>query len=111
VNVRQTDFPPEIAATATSIALEGGGCLDVDMLTNALISRLFSICCLGFEEIADRWRKYMWGVGRLVEVVSESGNISGTIAGLDSDGALLIDSNGELRRVIAADAINVMRNE
>ena len=109
VNARQTDFPPEIAATATSIALEGGTCLDVDTLTNALISRLFSICSLGFEEIATRWRKYMWGVGRMVEVVSENAVISGVIAGLDSDGALLIDSNGELRRIISADAINVIR--
>lgn len=109
VNARQTDFPPELMEIATSIALEGGVCSDVEMLTGALIRRLFSVYALGFEEILGRWRKYMWGVGRLVEVVTADGSVSGHISGIDTDGALLIDEDGNLRRIIAVDAIRMLK--
>jgi BirA family biotin operon repressor/biotin-[acetyl-CoA-carboxylase] ligase len=107
VNVKQTAFPPELSS-ATSIALENGRCTDVETLTRALISRLFSISALDFEEIAARWRKYMWGIGRLVEVASEGDTITGSIAGIDTDGALLIDQDGKTRRVVASTGITQM---
>ncbi len=109
VNVRQTEFPPEIAETATSIAMEGGACADVERLTEALVSRLFAVYALDFKEILERWRKYMWGAGRLVEVVSENGSINGTIADIDYDGALLLSTDEGLRRAIAADAIRILK--
>ncbi len=109
VNVRQMEFAPEIADTATSIALEGGTCTDTAKLTEALAERLFAVYALEFKEILARWRKYMWGAGRLVEVVSEGGSVSGTIAGIDDDGALLIQTDDGQRRIIAADAIRMFR--
>ena len=107
VNVKQTEFPPELADTATSVAREGGCSADVETLADAILDRLFEVYALGFEEILNRWRKYMWGLRRSADVVLENGTISGTIAGIDTDGALLIDQNGKTRRIIAADAINV----
>jgi BirA family biotin operon repressor/biotin-[acetyl-CoA-carboxylase] ligase len=125
VNVRQTEFPSTLSSTPpcgggesaepggppgpTSIALEEGTCTDVRRLTEALASSLFSTYELDFKEILARWRKYMWGVGRLVEVVSVTGSVSGTIADIDYDGALLISEEGNLRRVIAADVIRILK--
>ena len=121
VNVRQTEFPPELFSTPpqpsplrggsgpTSVALEGGACTDVEQLTQALITRLFSVYGLEFKEILVRWRKYMWGAGQLVEVVSEAGSVSGTISGVDDDGALLIDNDGSTRRIVAADVIRILK--
>ena len=105
VNVNQSEFPPELAATATSVAIEAGSGLDVDALTQALIDSLFAAYQLPFEEILTRWRKYMWGLGCSVDVVTEGVTVSGTIAGIDSDGALLLDQAGGVRRIVAADAV------
>ncbi len=107
VNVMQGSFPPDLAKMATSVALEQGKCTDVETLAAVILERLFAACILGFEEIRERWQKYIWGVGRLVEVVTEAATFPGTITGIDTDGALLIDRGGIIRRVIAADTINV----
>jgi len=106
VNVNQSEFPHELASTATSLAIEAGSGLDVDALTQALIDSLFAAYKLPFEEILTRWRKYMWGLGCPVEVVTEGVTVSGTIVGIDSDGGLLLDCDGKQQRVIAADAVS-----
>lgn len=108
VNVQQTEFPEEIADTATSIAREGGSCTDVESATQSLLTQLFAVYELPFEEILTQWRKYMWGVGRSVEVITEAGTVSGAIVGVDSDGALLVHSNGALTKIVAADAIRTL---
>lgn len=105
VNVRQAHLPEELSEIATSVAIEGGACLDVDTITQALVENLFAVCDLPFEEILGRWRKYMWGLGRSVDVDTEGATVSGVIAGIDFDGALLIDHDGGTRRLVAADAI------
>ena len=106
INVNQTAFPPELSTIATSIALENGMCLDTSAISRALAEAIRTnyqaYLANGFEEILDRWRKYMWGLGRLVEVASEEDAITGIIAGIGSDGALLVDQDGELRRIIAS---------
>jgi len=135
VNVLQTDFPEEIANRATSVAIEqictplalsnevypsadrpglpsanGAGCsqpIGVDALAESIVRHLFAAYELSFEEILVRWRKYIWGLGRPVDVTTEGGTITGMITGIDSDGALLIDEDGGIRRVLSADAINV----
>lgn len=107
LNVRQTDFSLGLNAQATSIALCGGTCLDVDEVTESILSHLFCIYELPFEEILMRWRKYMWGINCRVEVVTEAGNIVGTISGVADDGALLLD--GGRHRIISAEAIHVLR--
>jgi BirA family biotin operon repressor/biotin-[acetyl-CoA-carboxylase] ligase len=106
VNVNQSGFPPELADTAASLAIETGAELDVDALMQSVLKYLFAAYQLPFEEILARWRKYMWGLGCSVEVITEGEAISGAIAGVDEDGALLVKQDGGItRRVMAADAI------
>ena len=109
VNVKQTEFTPELEETATSVMREGGSWAEVSRIAEGIVDRLFATHQLSFEEILTRWRKYMWGLGRSVEVTAECETVSGTIAGVDSDGALLIDQDGGVRRIVAADAISVLR--
>lgn len=106
VNVNQSEFPPELMDKASSLAVETGAKLDVDTLMQSVLKYLFAAYELPFEEILTRWRKYMWGLGRSVEVAAECGTVSGTIAGIDSDGALLIDQDGGARRIVAADSVS-----
>ncbi len=107
INVKQTDFPLGLNAQATSVALCGGNCLDVDAVVDMLLRHLFSVYSQPFEEILGRWRKYMWGVGRRVKIVTEGETVSGKISGVDSYCALLLD-DGQ-RRIVSAETINVLR--
>ncbi len=107
LNVLQSSFPPELSDTATSVLIEHGACAEIETLTTAILEHLFSTYTLGFEEIRTRWQKYMWGLGSHVAVETENTVLSGTIIGIDYDGALLIDHCGITRRVIAADAIHL----
>jgi len=111
LNVRQTSFPDEIADIATSIALQGGSCTDVDELIEALTESLFSIIETSFEEILARWRKYMWGIGKRAAVHTEGNIITGVIGGVDSIGALLLDlPNGARQSIVSADVLKLVTN-
>lgn len=105
LNVMQTELPPELSTKATSVAIEGGMCIDIEQIRDDLLGTLFAVYELPFEEILSRWRKYMWGVGCSVDVETAGGTLSGAIAGIDIDGALLITKQGRSCRVVAADAI------
>lgn len=54
----------------------------------------------GFESMIGEWRDHDWLLGRQVSVDTEEGTISGTAAGVDGDGALLVDVGGDTRRII-----------
>lgn len=110
VNVNQKEFPPDIAFTATSVALEKGTVDSVDELASALSEGLFAnyetFLVEGFEEILGRWRNYMWGLGRQADVAAEGRSLRGTVAGVDSTGALVLrDSLGSDHAIRAADAV------
>lgn len=107
INVKQTDFPLGLNAQATSVALCGGNCLEVDEIIDMLLRHLFSVYGMPFEEILERWRKYMWGIGRQVKIVTEGDTISGRMSGVADDGALLLDDGQH--RIVSADTINVLR--
>lgn len=111
LNINQPKFPIELADIATSIFIETGTGVEVDAAAQALLNHLFATYQLPFKEILTRWQKYMWGCGRSVEITTEEGNISGFISGIDSDGALLIDSSGAQLRIIAADAIHLITED
>lgn len=110
ININQTSFPAELEEKATSVTLENGTCSDVKLLANSAAESIFSLyerySVSGFKEILEQWRKYMWGIGRLVEVSTEGNMVSGTISGIDSEGALIItDSSGIERRIRAVESI------
>lgn len=112
LNVSQTALPAELADTATSVAIEARTAIAVDEVLSALVDTLLrnytTYLALGFEEILPRWRKYMWGIGCRADVVMNDTTIAGTIAGVDSTGALvLVDADGAEQVVCAADAVNL----
>ncbi len=54
----------------------------------------------GFESMIAEWRDRDWLLGKRISVDTEDGEISGIAAGVDGDGALLIDVGDGTRRVI-----------
>ena len=58
----------------------------------------------GFDAFVDDWRQRDWLRGRRVVIDSPGGEVAGTAAGLDSNGALLLDGPGG-RTVVASGSI------
>ena len=106
VNVHQgaDDFPPELRASATSLAMAGS---PVDRL--ALLARLTDeldrLEAAGGREVAMvEWRQRSTLIGRQVEVrISGRDAFGGVVTAIDDDGALLVRTSGGVERIFAGD--------
>ncbi|MGI9234614.1 MAG: biotin--[acetyl-CoA-carboxylase] ligase [Woeseiaceae bacterium] len=61
-------------------------------LINGLQRVLRNYTTGGFEEVSDRWRQYDWLHGRAVAIETPQQTIRGLGVGVDSDGALLVET-------------------
>ena len=107
MNVNQLTFGGDIAAKATSLALEAGHEFDRVLLFQETLSALerhyrrFSH--KGFGEIVPVWVNRSHMVGSRV-VVSQNGTVlTGTVKGLTNHGELLLDHDGEEKAFLAGD--------
>lgn len=110
VNAPLTAFPPELQDKASSLFLVGGRVIDRAAFTAALLTHLEKLYILwiekGFPALRPAWEHYASGlIGKQITVAALEGTIGGTVLGLDSDGALLLqsDDGGTPRRVLAGD--------
>ena len=103
INLGQREFPPDLAAGATSIALETGHAPDRETMLEALLEAFDAWRARlegdGFGPVRERWRALSDTLGRRVTVDA----VSGVATDLDTDGALLIDVGDGTARVIAGE--------
>lgn len=108
LNSERAHFSPELADRATSVLLESGHKVDRTAFTARLLIR-FEECydawlAGGFAAVAPRWRSKSVLEGRALVVTSPGEEFRGTCAGIDDDGALLVDTGEPSpRRVLAGD--------
>ena len=57
----------------------------------------------GIPAIPDDWRSHAVGLGEPVTVHTPTGSFDGLAVDIADDGALLVESDGEVRRVLAGD--------
>jgi BirA family transcriptional regulator, biotin operon repressor / biotin---[acetyl-CoA-carboxylase] ligase len=110
INVRRVEYPPEIAARASSLEAELGRPVDRGALLAETLSNLGKARnALRNDAVAgwfDRWRALSPSVnGALVEWRAPDGIRRGKTAGLDQDGALLVEAARGLERVMAGEVI------
>ena len=107
VNVNAEAFPPELAATATSLRLAAGRPVDRAVLTAALLAaverRYDRFVAEGFAPVRREWEQRSWLGGKEVRVASPEGELHGRVLGLDDDGALRLETPVGLRRVVAGE--------
>jgi BirA family biotin operon repressor/biotin-[acetyl-CoA-carboxylase] ligase len=109
LNVDPADFPEEFRAHATSVGAQAGRPIDrvafAARLYSSLERRLDEHAAGGFARLRPRYEAHFRMPGREVRIVELDGSeTTGTAAGIDDDGALLVDrANGERTRVIAGD--------
>ncbi|MFA5263656.1 MAG: biotin--[acetyl-CoA-carboxylase] ligase [Opitutaceae bacterium] len=103
VNAAGDSLPSEVAKRATSIAEQSSGPLDLNRFTAALIGKVL-LAYDSFvdgtykDSIADLWHKFDLLRGKNIAVLQGACRFSGTAAGIDDNGALLIrDENGRLQ--------------
>jgi len=110
VNIRPVTYPPDVAQRATSIEAELGRTIDRGLLLAKALENL-AACreALRRGEVGgmlERWRRMSpSAVGARVEWRTPGGAARGRTAGLDEDGALLVDRDGRVERVVAGEVI------
>jgi BirA family biotin operon repressor/biotin-[acetyl-CoA-carboxylase] ligase len=114
INLKSSNFPPEIAEIATSIETETKISPDMERLLQILTANLSQYYDLlsgesGAEKIRTEWaRRSSYAFGKSVKVTMTNEIISGTTRGIESDGALRIETeNGEILAIHAGDVENL----
>ena len=106
LNIRAGAYPPELAHQATSIEEHGAvpdrGAIVAKYLA-ALEDALTAVEQHGFAGIAEDFRRECITLGSPVQVIGTESVFTGTAEDIDEAGALLVRTEGELRRVLAGD--------
>ena len=110
INVNNQEFPPEIAQTATSIALELGCPTKVEHVETAVLAALDAryrqYLVEGFAPILEAWKGLDCTVGKHVVVNAAERVIEGTAVEIGMDGDLVVrHEDGTRIRVTAGEVI------
>lgn len=107
VNIEAAEFPSEIAATATSLAVAAGRSVSRIELLTTILSELERAYTLvkesGFAPVLAEWKNQSVTLGQEVDVHGIDRNFTGTAVDIDAEGALLIKTPAGMERVLAGD--------
>ena len=107
VNIAADEIPPELKEIATSILVEKGAPVSrLDLLIRVLecLEELYlAVKESGFEAVLAAWRRESITLGRMVNVIAPDKSFQGKAINIDSDGALLVETEQGVERVLAGD--------
>lgn len=108
INVGPMAYPPELRERATSLESELGRPVDRAFLlaeSLASLARRYDDLLAGrFDAILDAWRaRAPASIGARVAWTSASGPLTGTTAGIDDQGALLVRTADRVERIVAGE--------
>jgi BirA family biotin operon repressor/biotin-[acetyl-CoA-carboxylase] ligase len=100
---------PSNAAYKTTTIVANGGIASVDGARDILLDRLGRHLLTwrtdGFEPIRTQWLGRSYPVGAAIRATSAGQPVAGHFAGLDVDGALLLDTPDGRLRIVAGDVV------
>lgn len=103
INLNQAEFPEEIRAIATSLAIERGGHYDPQLMAHRIVERLASLPEPNeWSDLAPIWDLFDYTPGKRYRLPSGEDAIA---LGIGSEGQLMCSVDGESRSVLAAEAI------
>lgn len=106
VGVNVAHFPEATETPATSLWAEGCTWLAVHQILEAYCAALLTwkerLLGEGFAPVRERWLGLAKGLGQSIEVRLDKETLAGKFAGLDADGALILDEADGGRRLIGA---------
>lgn len=115
VNINETAFPPELAGIASSLSALKGESISRPAVAAAILDRLlvnYRLLEQGrFDLIRESWLKRAIGIGETVTIDNNGNKESGIACDLDEEGYLLLEQNGERKRVLAGDMVIRMERD
>lgn len=100
---------PTNAAYKTTTIVANGGIASVDGARDILLASLGRHLGVwrtdGFDPIREQWLGRSYPIGAAIKVNAEGQPVAGHFAGLDMDGALLLDTPQGRRRIVAGDVV------
>jgi BirA family biotin operon repressor/biotin-[acetyl-CoA-carboxylase] ligase len=107
INLEAADIPPKLRDKATSLRIATGRACDriaiADSLFTLLDYRYTETLTRGFAAVRPEWERFSALTGKRVAVLDGERRESGVVRGIDSDGALILDTGGATRRILAGD--------
>jgi BirA family biotin operon repressor/biotin-[acetyl-CoA-carboxylase] ligase len=107
LNLAPERIPEDLRDKATSVLAATGRPCDRTALAAELFSRLdtryMETLSGGFAVVRPVWERYSALTGRRVTVVDGRNRLGGTVRGIAADGALLLEADGRVVRVLAGD--------
>jgi len=105
LNLTVNEFPDDVAGT--SLHMHAGAVPSAEALLiawlDALADRMATLEGSGLTAIIEEWRGCAVGLGGPLTVQGPGGAFEGVAVDVAGDGALLVESGGEVRRVLAGD--------
>lgn len=100
---------PSNAAYKTTTIVANGGIASVDGARDILLDRLGHHLGVwregGFDAIRERWLDRSYPIGAAIKANASGQPITGHFAGLDPDGALLLDTVNGRQRIVAGEVM------
>ena len=107
VNIEAAEIPPELKTIATSVSIETGAEVSRIDLFIKVLERLEEIYLQvktgGFSVVLDAWRLESITLGHMVNVIGLDKSFVGKAIDIDNDGALLVETEQGVERVLAGD--------
>jgi BirA family biotin operon repressor/biotin-[acetyl-CoA-carboxylase] ligase len=107
VNLALSDVPPELRDKATSVRIATGHVCDrielASTLCNRLHTRYMEVEAAGFETVRPAWERYSALTGKRVTVTDGDARIAGVVRGIDNEGALMLDTDTGVARILTGD--------
>ena len=106
-NVGRVDFPPELADTATSCAVEAGRDVDRGVLLDALL-RFLAARLDALDDVPSDYRTQLSTIGRTVRVELTGGAVEGVATDIDASGRLVVQpASGNPAVVAVGDVVHL----
>ena len=107
VNIEKEDLPEDIRDIVTSLSQITKKQVSRLKLLNKVLYHLEQLYIMAqrhdFAPILDEWRKYSITLNQDIKVISGKDIAYGRAMDIDDDGALLVEINGQIKRVLAGD--------
>jgi BirA family transcriptional regulator, biotin operon repressor / biotin---[acetyl-CoA-carboxylase] ligase len=113
INLKSSNFPPELSDTATSIETETGQTPNLEIFLPELTSFLEKYCDLLYgdpEKIRQEWSaRSSYAFGKKVRVTLENETIFGTTRGIEENGGLRLEMETGEVKIIHAGEVEQLR--
>ncbi|WP_158927396.1 biotin--[acetyl-CoA-carboxylase] ligase [Acidisphaera sp. S103] len=110
IGLNVLEAPSNVAYKTTTI-VANGGIASVDGARDILLGRLGSHLAVwridGFAPIREQWLGRSYPIGAAIRANAGGQPVAGHFAGLDADGALLLDTPQGRHRIVAGDVVPI----